>query len=138
MSLNHILGSPAFSGPTSLGGRLESPSVGHLSLLGGLNNTVPAANIAANYTVQTTDYFIPVDTTAARTITLPAAAVQGLPLSNGFTCMVQDATGGAGANAITIAPGAGTTIQVVPGGATIAANYGSHRYIYWNTIYYTF
>lgn len=75
--------------------------------------------VAANYTVLNTDTIIGVNTTGARTITLPAIATAFV----GKIFTIKDATGGAGAQNITIVADAN-----IDGGAAgaqnIAANYG--------------
>lgn len=68
------------------------------------------------YAVLAADYYLAIDTTAAITVTLPAAnAVEGRVL------IVKDAKGtGAGTNAITITPAGGDTTEV----GSIGANRG--------------
>lgn len=79
-----------------------------------VNYTAPGAY---PYTVLTTDYVIGVDTSAARTINLPASP------RTGQTFRIKDVVGTAGANNVTIVPAAGN----IDGAANllINSNYGS-------------
>jgi hypothetical protein len=88
-----------------------------VDLFGGplrLNRTATATS----YTATPTDCVVAVTNTgAARTITLPSAAAVG----KGHLLIVQDESGGAGTNNITIAAASGENVR---GTATISSNYG--------------
>jgi len=136
MSLNHTLATSAFSNVTTLGGRLESPKFGNLTVSSGLNLSTPAAAKTAAYTATTNDYLIPVNTAGgAVVVTLPAAAAVPAPV-NGFSLVVLDSGGSASSNNITISAGAGTTLVGPAGAGTISANRSSQKFIYYNTVYY--
>jgi len=95
------------------------------------NYTIPVTLVSSNYTVLYSDNFVAVDTTAARTITLP-----GTP-QLGHEVIIKDATGTANAFNITIQPNGKLTDGYAPN-RIISSDYGSLRFIYngtqWNVI----
>lgn len=89
---------------------------------GGIS-TFPYSTLNANLTINSSDTFVylAVDTSAIRTITLPAASA----VSEGRVYIVKDATGSAKANPIAIAPAGSDTID---GAASFSADsvYGTY------------
>lgn len=98
-------------GSSSFGG---NPTFGSLSQ--GNNFTQPDSY---PYTPAFTDGIVLVDTSVARSITLPGVSV-------GFTTVIMDNTGTAGANNITITPAGAEKINGA-GSYTIGTNFGAVR-----------
>ena len=90
---------------------------------------------AANYTALATDVIIEVtNTSAARTITLPAPSAAAATSNVGKFYIIKDTSGGAGTNSITITPASGT----IDGAAntSIQTNYGTLQVFSDGTNYY--
>ncbi len=105
---------------------------GNLTLTGGLK--VKRTATAAAYTVLVTDYIVGVtSTSAARTITLPAAATATV----GKTYIVKDESGAAATNNITVQ---GNAAEIIEGSNTkvINTNYGVLRLYTDGTSWFTF
>jgi len=99
-----------------------------------LNQSV--VQTATNYTALATDVIIEVtNTSAARTITLPAPSAAPSTSNVGKFYIIKDTSGGAGTNIITITPASGT----IDGSAntSIQTNYGALQVFSDGTNYYT-
>ena len=68
--------------------------------------------------------FLSIDTSAARTITLPSIAA----VSSGRIYILKDATGQSNTNAITITPNGSDTVDTASS-ATIDSNFGSRQLV---------
>lgn len=87
----------------------------------GAVQTIPYAVVASSpYSATTNDVVLVVDTSAARTINLPAA----VSTSAGRIYMVKDGTGNSETNAITILPNGADVIDL-QASATLETNFGS-------------
>lgn len=87
----------------------------------GAVQTIPFTVVASSpYSATTNDVVMSVDTSASRTIILPAAA----STSAGRIYMIKDGTGGSETNPITITPTLGDSIDL-EASATIDSNFGS-------------
>lgn len=84
------------------------------------------------YNILTTDYFISVDTTSARTIRLPNAP------TTGSTWVIKDVTGSAGTNNITLTTVGGVVNIDGATSITIATNYTSLNVVFNGTAYEIF
>lgn len=76
-----------------------------ITLSAGIKHKVTAVN--SNVSIAITDYYVAVDTTAARTLTLPSASAVGA----GWTTIVYDVTGSALTNNVTIGRSGSDTIN---------------------------
>ena len=86
----------------------------------------PVTSVAASYAASLSDYIIEVsDTTASRTITLPAPSTPGATSNVGKVLIIKDSSGAAlsGGNPIIVAPASGTIDGVAS--INIAQDYGS-------------
>lgn len=96
-------------------------------------NVLVIKKTAVSYNVLNTDYYIGItDTTAARTMTLPASGLTGNKI--GQTYIFKDESGGAATNNITITASSGTIDGAAS--AVINTNYGSIKIVYDGTNYF--
>lgn len=121
------------AGPARFGATGSPQGGATLDVIGGHN--VSRTATAGNYAVLTTDYIIGVTNTAApRTITLPAVA----SVATGRVYHVNDESGGAAANNITVNTADAATVDGAAGGVVIATNYGSVSVYCDGTNWFTF
>jgi hypothetical protein len=106
-----------------------------------ININTPITTTATSYTALITDYIIEVTSTAAaRVITLPAPSLVGASPNPGKIFIIQDTSGAAATNNISLTPASG----LIDGGATVAINVnygcatvfcdGSAYYVISNTV----
>jgi hypothetical protein len=99
-------------------------------------NVLIAKRVAIDTTVSRLDYYIGVTSTAAaRNITLPATASSATRAKKNQTFIINDESGGAAANNITITPNGGTIDGA--GSVAISTNYGQVKLIFDGTNYFT-
>lgn len=99
-----------------------SDSASTLHVMG--SQAVQRTSVQTDYTLTDSDYYIGVtDTTAPRTVTLPAASGR-----EGRVYIIKDETGGAGARPITVKVQSGGTIDGAKA-MTISTNYGVVRVV---------
>lgn len=95
-----------------------------VSIPGALQTITYTAVSSSPYSVTTNDVLLAVDTSSARTITLPPAG----SVSAGRVYIVKDLSGLSETNSVTVLPTGLDTIDgvdAISGGVTLASNYGS-------------
>jgi hypothetical protein len=99
--------------------RMRFTSAGQMMLSCGIENTSTNTTVVSGtYSVAATDLVLLVDTTSARTITLPAPSQRSI-------LWIKDKTGTAETNKITVAPNASESIEGVAASKTLSTNWGS-------------
>ena len=107
----------------SAGTQVQLTSGGTLNSGALTANTYAEQSITTNVTISAAASYVSllVDTTAARTITLPAASA----VAAGRFFKLQDISGSSNTNPITLTPAGADTIDGFTGSATLKSNYGS-------------